>query len=231
MIKKNFKRMAGWASILIAVFLLMGITSACNPVYVPTTVNVPLLGEKGQANVAATAGISGIDLQGAYAFSKQMAGMVNLSYLAKDKNNYNNHFFIEGGIGYFLKLGKSGRFDCYGGYGWGQAEATTNNDTLHPKSDYHRFFIQPSIGVVTDHFDGAFSLRVVHVNFYNTVHFSGQSKLFFEPVLTGKFGSKALRFVSQFGLSLPTSKIIELEDSFEPIILSLGLQYNLRKNH
>lgn len=170
-------------------------------------------------------------MQGAYAFAKQMAGMFNLSYMAKDKDNYNNHFFLEGGIGYFLKMGKSGRFDCYAGYGWGRAEATTNNDTLHPRSDYHRFFIQPSIGIVTNYFDGAFSLRVAYVNFYNTLHFSGQSKVFLEPVLTGKFGSKSLRFICQFGLSLPMSKIIELEDSFEPIILNLGLQYSLRKNH
>ncbi len=60
--KKNCQQVDVWT--IMVVFLLLGIMCGCAPVYVPNTVNVPLLGEKGQANVAATAGVSGVDLQG-----------------------------------------------------------------------------------------------------------------------------------------------------------------------
>jgi len=197
--------------------------ASCTPVYIPNAVNVPLLGGKGEANIQASLGTSMADIQAAVAVTDHFALMANGSFGSEEDGD---HLFLEGGAGYFKNMGKAGRYEMFAGYGWGRTESTIEGSLGgYAKGNYNRFFIQPSIGAATENFDGAFSLRLAYVDFFNTESFAGTDTLFIEPVLTGKVGFKFVKLVLQVGISVPFRKEVNID--YQPLIFNLGLNFNL----
>lgn len=204
---------------------------SCSPAYVPNVVNVPLLKEKDDAKLNATFGISGYDIQLAFAVTDNIGVMVNSSFdNAKDKEigysgYYHKHNFIEFGLGYFSSKGKFGTISCYGGFGVGNIKSRYNSAGLNWEVDANttRFFIQPSIGTRKDYYEGAFSSRIVVVKLNNPDY---KMVLYIEPVITNKIGFKYGKFVIQTGLSIPISTI-DIGYDYIPFMFSVGLELNL----
>jgi len=218
---------------------------SCSPVYIPNTVNAPLLSNKGEVQASVNIGISGIDPQLAVAVTENIGLMLNASFY--DMNNTdpdgykNGRLFIEGGIGYYKPFYSDIRFETFGGFGVGEINGYFENNVFsgHGASQYRRVFIQPDIGFCTDVFDISLAGRLCFVNIVLTSDSLRQFSRntfdpFFEPTITVKVGYKYVKFVTQFGVSFPlrsaTYHYDQVYYNYVPIIFSVGLQLNLGKS-
>jgi hypothetical protein len=145
--------------------------------------------------------------------------------------------FCEVGSGYYTKLGVNGRFDVYGGYGMGTAESRyMENGPYYLRSyssgRFSRIFIQPGIGYTNNIYTSSFALRISRVNFYDLRKDpimdaeAEKSTFFFELVFTSKIGYKWIKYMIQFGVSIPTSRNLAFEHEF--IIFNTGLSFDIR---
>jgi hypothetical protein len=163
--------------------------SACNPhIYVPNTVNEPLLKEKHEFKGS----VSPNNFQAAFAVSNNIAIMANGQYvydlnLDSDDNNNGDDVIvddntrggvIEGAIGFFKPLDPKKRmvFDVYAGYGNGSFKTLADgyeSSTTPPGNDYllrthfNKYFIQPGIGLSHPVIEAAFTSRFSLMKFYN----------------------------------------------------------------
>jgi len=221
---------------LLFLSLILICASSCSYIYIPNAPNVPLISTKGEVQASVLTGTSRLDLQSAYGLTDKIALMANGSFSnhirAVDSSSIHKHNMGELACGYYTKVGRSGRLEVYGGFGYGE---TYNYDmgsySYYGNLDgkYGKIFVQPNIGATSDIFDGAMSLRVCYVNYFDFNYFSSaykaQKSLFVEPVLTGKIGYKNVKLITQIGFSLPVlqSDIV----FFDPFILNIGINIKL----
>jgi len=204
--------------------------SACSPAYIPNVVNTPLLKEKGDAKLNANFGVSGNDFQLAYAVSDNIGLMLNTSFEdTKDNDStgyYHKHNFVEFGVGYFSPVGNIGIASIYGGLGFGNVNSNYNSVGIHRlvNANSIRFFLQPSIGVRSNSYEGSLSSRVVGVMIF--IPDNERMAIFIEPAITNKVGFKYGKFVVQTGFSIPVSTT-NLGYDYLPFLFSLGLELNL----
>jgi hypothetical protein len=204
---------------------------SCAPAYVPNTLNTPLMSNKGEVHAAVNYGLSGFDPQAAYAITDHIGIMVNGSFrnsTSDSSDSYHKHIFVEGGGGYYTKIGGIGRFETYGGYGYSRLQAYFDSDIWTNFTDVssNRFFLQPAIGISTQVFDGSFATRLVMVD----MHQGGTQKtgFFIEPALTLKLGYKYVKGLLQFGLSFPMDSE-GYDFNHQPFLFSIGLQTTLNR--
>jgi hypothetical protein len=214
-------RKIGFIILTIALFVFM---TSCHIMYVPNTQNVPLLEEKNDLKLE----IGTKDLQVAYGITDHVGLMVNGYYNKNDwsvtSGTFDNQYLskrslIEGGLGYYSALGENGRFEVYGGGGFGHVnydynlfdnEVQTESNTFG--INFMRFYIQPAIGVQGKSFGMAFSTRLASLSFSNTLSEGytineltdeGLNELednmffFVEPALTMRLGVKYVQFEIQ----------------------------------
>lgn len=210
---------------LIYFLLIIFVTVSCAPAYTPNTVNVPLFSSQNEVQFAITTGTSGIDAQTGYAPTDHIGVILNGSYANRsDSNNYHRHNFIECGGGYYTKMGSNGRLELLGGYGMGNVDAHFKGVIYdyYTKTTLKRIFIQPSIGNVSDFFEIAFAPRLVFVHVKSPLDTLNKypTDPFLEPTITLKVGWKYIKFVTQFGLSLPLVSYTYYIN--EPILFSIG---------
>lgn len=214
---------------MVAVVLFVLLTNyACVPAYIPNVIATPLLSEKDEIVVSANYGFSGFDPQVAYAVTDQIGIVVNGSFRNSGDDfstDFYKHAFGEIGAGYFSSIGKYGRFEVYGGAGGGLINAEFDNNLFVSYADvrYARWFMQPTIGMVTDVVEFGFSPRLVLVTMIQD-----QNRLvepFLEPAITFKLGYQYVKFVTQFGISFPLTQ--ELLFPYQPFVLSFGMQLRL----
>jgi hypothetical protein len=221
-------------TILYLSFLIILGLSSCSPEYIPNLANTPMFDEKGEIQANVTGGVSGTDIQGAYALSDNIGVMVNTSFnneTSDTSEDYHKHQIYELALGYYGDISDYGRFEVYGGFGTGNIKAYNENlEFDNPRSDatFTRLFVQPSLGMKSDIFDGnlATRLAIVKVNYAEEI--DGQEekfKPFIEPVLTGRLGYKYVKLVSQIGLSIPLTQDYVFDH--QPFIFSLGLHFNI----
>jgi len=221
----NKKLIYLYLSVLVILFY------SCAPAYVPNAVNMPLLSNQGEVQVVLNTGSSGFDPQLAFALTDNIGLMLNGSFnnrTSDSTDNYHKHYFGEMGVGYYNKIGTNGRVEAYGGFGIGQFQGDYENNLWKSTSNatLTRYFMQPSIGVTTDIFDGGFSPRFVYVNIQQEGN--RDYGIFFEPAFTGKVGYKYVKFIFQFGLSIPAG-FNEIEFEYQPIIFSVGIHSKIGK--
>jgi hypothetical protein len=209
------------------------IVSSCAPAYVPNVVNTPLLSNKGEVQAAVYKGLSGFDPQLSYAITDHVGLMLNGSFADRTSDStddYHKHQFVEIGSGYYTKIGTKGRFETFGGFGYGKLQAYWESGILEPYADVKsiRFFVQPTIGVTTKIFDGGLSWRFVLIDMYQGS--ANSTGIFAEPVLTGKLGFKYVKFITQFGFTIPLN-FEYIDFSYEPFIFSVGLQATIGKKY
>ena len=203
---------------LVLISILALSVASCKIMYIPNSQNVPMMEEKGDLKVD----IGTKDLQVAFGLTDHVGIMVNGYYNRNDwsvssgtieivENKYlTNRSLIEGGLGYFTTLGNDGRFEVYGGAGYGGFDYNydlLDNGILSESNKFGintmRIFLQPALGFQTDIVGFAFSTRLASVNFSN-VEYTGYDEtelvteglnelednmfLFVEPALTLRIG-------------------------------------------
>jgi hypothetical protein len=222
----------------------MHLLNSCITVYIPNTINTPLFSDKGEFAGSIAGGSSGIDIQAAYAVTDKFAVMVNYSNSqqsddysstspSQDDSYIHNHNMLEAALGYYSVPNKWLNFEIFGGYGYSSVYSKnddyyyTNNDTV--EGGFGRFFLQPSMGIISNYVDLAFTPRIVMVNFdgkiNNSVNKTG-SGVFIEPNLTLKLGFKQFKFFTQFGFSYKINSSGYNFD-YQPFMFSIGAQVTL----
>jgi hypothetical protein len=205
---------------------------SCTPAYIPNVVNTPLLTEQGDAKINANLGVSGQDFQGAYAVNDHFGLILNTSFYNSDDIDsggyYNQHNFVELGAGYFTPISKSGTVAFYGGAGFGKIHSNYSSNVSAFNNDLQtrmlRLFIQPTIGIHTNVFEGALAGRVVLLNLMDLPQTSMDA--FFEPTVTYKLGFKYFKLTMQTGLSVPITNT-NLQYDYHPFMFSMGMELNL----
>ncbi len=216
--KKNTEMKKNPVSLTPAAIYALLLCSACGPtLYIPNSVNTPLLEKKGDFKVAQ--GVVGYapyfdwDAQGSYAISDRIAAMANFSLMNPVKDlPKNNHNFLEGGLGAYASFWPNkrsvniGRAEIFTGLGQGWAK-DQDAEGNHFSGSYQRFFIQPGFGIRTRIVDLSLGARISNVHFSNFRQITAGQTLVresfsfgtYEPVFTVALGYKYVKYYMQFG--------------------------------
>ncbi|HMQ64085.1 MAG TPA: hypothetical protein PKE06_25600 [Flavilitoribacter sp.] len=198
--------------------LVLLLSGACGPtLYIPNTLNTPLLEKKNDFKVVngfvSNAPDVDYDLQGAYAFSDHLAVMANFNFMnSTNDERENHHNLVEGGIGTYISFWPNrrgvnvGRAELFGGIGQGWARDQEDALNLFTGA-YQRYFLQPGFGIRTRILDFTLGGRLSKVHFSRFQQTSGGQQFprqnfgfgTYEPVLTIALGFKQVRFYWQFG--------------------------------
>lgn len=213
--------------------VVLVVFQACAPAYTPNMVNTPLLTNEGEFQAAIGTGTSGIDGQLSYAVTEQVGVMLNGSFANRTdtgSKNFHKHTFVEMGAGYSIPLGGPGRFEIYGGGGIGTVDAKFGYSSLfntyvedRSRADLTRLFLQPTIGLTNNVFDGSFTPRIVllKINNKDSLYANHSWDPYIEPTFTAKVGWKYVKMVFQIGFSIP---MVELKNyRNQPFMFSIGL--------
>ncbi|MBN1181420.1 MAG: hypothetical protein JXB49_03975 [Bacteroidales bacterium] len=224
--KKNLYFLPGFIIILI-------IASSCAPAYVPNVVNTPMLSNKGDTKIAIHGGTAGFNPQFAIGITDNIGLMVNGSFADRTSDstdNFHKHQFAELGIGYYKKLGRIGRFETFGGCGYGKVKAYYDNAIWedYANTEYIRAFLQPSIGLTTKVIDFSLTPRFVMVNLTQSGH--KDIGYFAEPVVTTKLGYEYFKITSQLGFSFPLN-LSHIDFDYAPMIFAVGMQINIGRKY
>lgn len=232
-------------------FLVVLLMSACSSIYIPNTRNVPLFRGAGEAQASVYL-TNGVDVQGAFSFTDNLAAMGSYSFLKQNETDYTRkNSYGELGLGYF-KNDRSYRFELFVGYGMGKGTSLANYyfyaadfgiSNIVATGTFSRIFIQPTIASNKRNFNVAFTPRISLVDF-NEFTSTGppppatqrptpvtkkpdeKAYLFVEPALTGKFPLVGnLNGVFQLGLAVPTNSDVYFD--YEPLQVSLGIQLHV----
>ena len=222
-----------WINWFFNSLVIIGFFVSCAPAYTPNMVNTPLLTNEGEFQATIGTGTSGIDPQLAYAISDQVGVMLNVSYADRSdtgSNNFHKHIFAEMGAGYSIPLGDHGQFEIYGGGGMGMVDAKYGYESLlntyvedRSRATITRLFLQPTIGVTNNVFDGSFTTRLIMLNVNNndSVFKSSTWTPYIEPTFTAKVGWKYVKMVFQIGYSFPLKEVLGYRN--QPFMFSVGL--------
>lgn len=211
-------------------FLFLLFIAGCAPAYIPNALNVPLYGDKNQAQINLSAGTAGYDLQGSFSFSKNFALMANYNVLyfnsTTDPNVYNHHTFYEFALGYHSYTEKIFRFETYVGYGLGRIDISSKLITSYFTSnvDLQRIFFQPNFGISSALGDISFSPRIVFLDLKPDLYqYTTVKKFFIEPTVSVKIGFKYFFLTTQLGIALPLNITNSEWFSYQPLIFSVGM--------
>ncbi len=210
--------------ILLVLILPMVFYFSCAPAYVPNVVNNPCFSEKGEFQASGHLGISGFDVQSAYAVSKRWMLVANASIMSDksdETNNYHRHVFGEMGGGYYIPMGKYGVAECITGAGFGRINAYHASGVFQSFSNVMltRAYVQPSLAFRSTYAELALSIRIAGLYVWQNDTDAWGS--FWEPVVSLKLGSSAVKMVIQTGFSLPFGAV---PFNYQPFILSVGIQ-------
>lgn len=222
--------------------------TACSPIYMPNTRNVPLF--RGAGEVQGSVYVAnGVDVQGAFAFSNNLAVIGNYSLLNQKQTDYTRkNKYGELGLGYF-KNNRSSRWELFVGYGVGEGTSKANYyfyasdfgiKDIIATGKFNRIFIQPTIATNNKKFNLAFTPRFSLVDFTEFTSSGPPSStlgavtkkpdekayLFIEPAATVKFPLAGnLVGVFQLGVNTPTNSDVYFD--YSPFQTSIGIQLHV----
>jgi hypothetical protein len=236
--------------IVLTVTLLM---ASCKTMYRTNKVNAPVFKKKGELQAELVTGTGGIEVQGAYSLSNNLAILVSgvydnskvrvmdtLSGVKNGNSEYSN-LFAEGALGYYKTFGidTSKMIAVYIGGGIGETKGYSDlwqSDYLKYNSKYTRFFVQPTYGIfVKKNVEVAAALRLSFVNYHSlsinddlrTSYLTNSYDLFVDPVITVKAGYEQFKFIAQLGASVPLMK--QEYYSSSPFLFSVGFHLNFTR--
>ncbi|MDD2277731.1 MAG: hypothetical protein PHS05_01580 [Bacteroidales bacterium] len=239
-------------TILIALALVLALSSCSRSYYIPNVQNVPLFIEKDEfhATIASGGGsdISVIEVQAAYSITNILALMTSfMSGQGGDRssNNWGKGNYLEGAVGYYRPYNGILVAGVFAGYGASNQHHQFGANYSDGTADlsFAKYFLQPSFGLTYRAFDIALSTRISRLSFYNidtnlsigsvamedldAIAHNKVSYLF-EPALTIRGGWKYIKVQMQ----LSSSKNLSHSDlQFEDINASLGLYFVIAKRY
>ena len=156
---------------------LIILTSCSTKYYIPNSQNVPMIKEKGEANINAVGAGGQAELQAAYGITDGIAVQANgVVVFPQDEDNGNGGkgHLIEGGIGFYKNFNEHFLFDTYllGGFGYMENHfpGTVNdhpNTTGMISANIARYGLQPSFSWFNDNFSVSGSARFVNLTYSN----------------------------------------------------------------
>jgi hypothetical protein len=256
---KLFTVKKSYTHILILGIIIFLNSSCVHYYYAPSSNNVPLFKEKGEARIQAqytsTAvqvddAANGFEIQTAYAAGNHTALQLNFFHASENDEGYGSGSgnYIEAAYGYFKPFGKNRWvFETYAGLGFGGVTNVFENDyysTEQAKTSITKFFVQPSIGFTTKYFDVAFSSKFSLVNLgLNNSTLSKENNEYdyeyVESLRNGKsyfFWERGLMIRGGFEHVKAVIQLTEtiMSDDTQPISngsISLGLAISLNAKH
>src|SRR5690606_2460737 len=139
---------------VLAVLPWIVLFSSCSSIYMPNVPATPMLKDIGDGYIAAHVNPKG-NISGsiAVAATNHVAILGNGSYVdhGEKSNTHFNQWLLEGGLGYFTKIGKEKRqvLELYGGYGVGATSEADKRATVHGyeavesrEMDFNKIFVQ-----------------------------------------------------------------------------------------
>ena len=214
--------------LLITIIVLA--VQSCSSTYYPSHANVSLFKAKNEmkASLGVSPSSANIDLSysvtdnflvtaGAFGYMQKESSISNTTY--KATRGYS--FTIA--PGFYTHFG-NGVFETLVGYGYNYSDA---RDT---EGNYHKFYIQPTIGTNNDYFELAFTPRLTTVFIDKNTFLDkrpSQFDMFIEPIGTIRAGGKNFKVTTQLGFTIPTANI---NYPINPVYWTFGIQYHLRNN-
>ncbi|HEY0712978.1 MAG TPA: hypothetical protein VGF45_09915 [Polyangia bacterium] len=231
----------------LAIIAAVTAVASCKTVYVPNTVNAPLLQEKGELR----ANLNANNLQAAYAVSDGMGVLANGFYesssgdQAAASGQDGRGYLLELGAGHFRPLGDGAVFEAYGGAGYGHVRHDNWETTNGVRSNYKfatsavKAFVQPSLGITRTYFDAVVATRFVGLRAFGTDTFNYTQErlrednllgidqrtwLFVEPAVTLRAGYKWVKAFFQYGYSF---KLNEAALNRDETFATIGIHVDL----
>ena len=222
-------------SIIFPLIILIMIMTGCTPQYIPNTLNVPMLKNKGEFQASVnTGGFVFFDPQFAYAVTDNVGLMMNTSFQnTKGKmGDYHKHILGEIGIGYFKKIGDLFDFEVFTGYGYNRIKTQRTvylggYQTFYSNTNTDRIFIQPNIGMIYDVVEYNLSSRITYNFIHDLYNQEEKQALFIDPVVSMKFGWESFKISLQGGISMPVYQSSYVE--YKPYIISIGIHYYVNR--
>ena len=143
--------------VLFFVFVLVVVLfSSCSSIYMPNVPATPMFQNKGEVHAAAHVNVKGnLSASLGAAVGNHIAIIANGSYIGQGEHTSRNELFkqqlVEGGIGYFTRVGKYKRqvLEVYAGYGVGSSTETDRRSSttgMMPvevrEMDFDKIFVQ-----------------------------------------------------------------------------------------
>lgn len=213
----------------IAVLLLGIFIQSCSSSYYASNANVSMFKAKNElkGNMGISPSSANIDLSYSITDNFMVAGSA-FGFIQKETSVLNKTYKASHGYsfsiapGYYMPFGHQGVLEVLAGYGYNYSNSHDVN------GNFHKFYIQPSIGISKRYFEMAFTPRVtaVFINQYSFIdHRDSQYDMFIEPIGTIKAGGENFKITTQLGFTIPTAA---LGYQINPIYWNFGFQLHLR---
>ena len=217
------------AAIYAVIFIIALFFSACSLTYVPSTAHIPLHENKKEFIGNVTFGNSGLGMQSSYSFANSIAVAATGNFLGDDQLT---HYSYDLGIGYFEMYENGVIFETFvgGGYGFTERIGDMAHNVEATNGEYYSAFLQPSLGFKPGNWELGIGLKTSYIRYesFLTPPSHNYKRIFFEPVLSLKYGWESFRFTLQIGSSSPLGNL-PVSIDYYPAFLSIGLQYKFSK--
>lgn len=200
---------------------------SCSSSYYPSSANVSLFRAKNElkANIGISPSSANVDISysitdnfmvtgGAFGFMQKESSLGNQTY--KPSKGYSFNI----APGYFLPFGHQGVFEVLVGYGYNYSNAQ------HTEGNFHKLFIQPSIGFSKNYFELAFTPRFTTIFIDQNTFLDkrpSQYDMFIEPIGTIRAGGENFKVTTQIGFTIPTAN---MNYQINPAYWNFGIQYH-----
>ncbi|MFL5763203.1 MAG: hypothetical protein ACJ77K_04615 [Bacteroidia bacterium] len=199
------------------------LASCSTTLYVPNTVNAPLLKEKGEVKIV----VNSTEIQGAVAVTNHIGVMANGYYRDYKNGDYEHSGGLgEVGIGLFRSMAEDPFIlECFAGAGLGNVNKSevlmegSSSRTRSFEAHGERFFLQPEVGYSGKVFDIALSPRftLLKYNSFNSNNYTAAELAedylengyltnrmfaFSEPAVTVRMGWKWIKLQGQYGMAI-----------------------------
>jgi hypothetical protein len=153
----------------------------------------------------------------------------------------------EGGLGFFTTFDRLGKFEVLGGYGGGIIRRYSNESPERDYSSrYHRYFVQPALGVGNQMYSVTGGIRFAYQRFtdfssrnpdlkYDIMRDSKNRDIekedigFIEPFINGEVGWKYIKYNMQIGFS---GQVMGGNIAGNlPFYVSMGLVFNIAPSY
>ncbi|HQQ95579.1 MAG TPA: hypothetical protein PLQ93_13575 [Bacteroidia bacterium] len=228
--------------LIFASALCIMLSSCIHYVYIPNSVNVPLLKEKNELHLSGIMGtgeyISTTEAQASYAITKEL-GLMGSYMQARGGTSTDGGKGQYGdlALGYFKPFKNDIVLEIYGGAGTSNQNHWFNQLNTVYTIRFNKYFIQPSFGYSLKNFEFAFSTRFSFLDFkpdssivplYNIAVPDNKTILLYEPALTLRAGWKYIKLQLQFVMAYPANGA---RLSMEQGNANLGLYFSLARRY